>query len=154
MEYTIDSLIQESLRYKDKNNDLDNALKYAMLSASLPYQPRAASCCCIGEIYLLRNNLEWAKFWFEKALNNMTVWVDEVLPDKDYFTIIPLLKLAFISYSSGDMDSAKRYNDAVLMYNNKCEQFPSNIIAGMFNFKEADFFEIASGEREAPKVQF
>ena len=25
---------------------------------------------------------------------------------------------------------------------------------GMFNFKEADFFEIASGEREAPKVQF
>ena len=36
----------------------------------------------------------------------------------------------------------------------KCEQFPSNIIAGMFNFKEADFFEIASGEREAPKVQF
>ena len=46
------------------------------------------------------------------------------------------------------------YNDAVLMYNNKCEQFPSNIIAGMFNFKEADFFEIASGEKEAPKVQF
>ena len=40
------------------------------------------------------------------------------------------------------------------MNNNKCEQFPSNIIAGMFNFKEADFFEIASGEREAPKVQF
>jgi LemA protein len=50
--------------------------------------------------------------------------------------------------------SRQFYNDAVLMYNNKCEQFPSNIIAGMFNFKEADFFEIASGEREAPKVQF
>ena len=126
MEYTIDSLIQESLRYKDKNNDLDNALKYAMLSASLSYQPRADSCCCIGEIYLLRNNLEWAKFWFEKALNNMTVWVDEVLPDKDYFTIIPLLKLAFISYSSGDMESAKKYNDAVLMIDKNNEIAISN----------------------------
>lgn len=50
--------------------------------------------------------------------------------------------------------SRQFYNDTVLMYNNKCEQFPSNIIAGMFNFKEADFFEVASGEREVPKVQF
>ena len=115
MEYTVDSLINESMKYKDKNNDLDNALKYAMLSAAITYQPRADSCCCIGEIYLLKNNFEWAKFWFEKALNNMTVWVDEILPDKDYFTIIPLLKLAFISYSLGDITSAKEYNDAVLL---------------------------------------
>ena len=56
----------------------------------------------------------------------MTVWVDEILPDKDYFTIIPLLKLAFISYSSGDMDSAKRYNEAVLMIDPKNEIAISN----------------------------
>lgn len=126
MEYTIDSLINESMKYKDKNNDLDNALKYAMLSAALSYQPRADSCCCIGEIYLLKNNLEWAKFWFEKALNNMTVWIDEILPDKDYFTIIPLLKLAFISYSLGDTTSAKEYNDAALLIEPENEIAKSN----------------------------
>jgi LemA protein len=33
--------------------------------------------------------------------------------------------------------------------------FPSNIIAGMFNFKEAEFFEIEeNAEREVPKVDF
>ena len=52
--------------------------------------------------------------------------IDEILPDKDYFTIIPLLKLAFISYSSGDMESAKKYNDAVLMIDKNNEIAISN----------------------------
>ncbi|MDH3196941.1 MAG: LemA family protein [Candidatus Krumholzibacteria bacterium] len=47
------------------------------------------------------------------------------------------------------------YNDQVLFYNNKIEMFPSNIIAGMFNFAGEEFFEIEdASEREAPKVQF
>jgi LemA protein len=47
------------------------------------------------------------------------------------------------------------YNDQVLFYNNKIEMFPSNIIAGMFNFNKEDFFEIEDAtEREVPKVEF
>ena len=47
------------------------------------------------------------------------------------------------------------YNDSVLKYNNKTQMFPSNIIAGMSNFKQGEFFEVeASEEREAPKVSF
>ncbi len=47
------------------------------------------------------------------------------------------------------------YNDAVLFYNNKIEMFPSNIIAGMFGFKQEEFFEIVHKvEREVPKVSF
>lgn len=47
------------------------------------------------------------------------------------------------------------YNDSVMVYNTKREVFPSNIVAGMFNFKEAALFEITEqAEREAPKVQF
>ncbi|MGB0578776.1 MAG: LemA family protein [Limisphaerales bacterium] len=47
------------------------------------------------------------------------------------------------------------YNDSVMSYNTKREMFPTNIIAGMFNFKEAAFFEITEQqERNAPKVQF
>lgn len=51
--------------------------------------------------------------------------------------------------------SRQFYNDTVLGYNNKIELFPSNIVAGMFKFKAAQFFEVTdSAQREAPKVQF
>ena len=47
------------------------------------------------------------------------------------------------------------YNDAVMSYNNKIETFPPNMIAGMFNFKQAESFELEDQvEREAPKVSF
>ena len=47
------------------------------------------------------------------------------------------------------------YNDSVMTFNNKIQMFPSNVIAGMFGFKEAEFFEVEDeAEREAPKVQF
>ena len=50
--------------------------------------------------------------------------------------------------------SRQFYNDTVLMYNNKCQTFPSNIIANLFGFKEADFFEAAGEARSVPKVEF
>ena len=50
--------------------------------------------------------------------------------------------------------SRQFYNDSVLMYNNKCETFPSNIIANLFGFAPADFFEAAGEARSVPKVEF
>ena len=44
------------------------------------------------------------------------------------------------------------YNDSVLTYNNKIQMFPSNILAGMFNFTARQFFEAPEGDREVPKV--
>ena len=46
------------------------------------------------------------------------------------------------------------YNDAVLKYKNKIEMFPSNIIAGIFNFKPEPFFEATEAERAVPDVKF
>lgn len=46
------------------------------------------------------------------------------------------------------------FNDSVLMYNNKIEMFPSNIIASMFGFKKESFFEADSKERENVQVKF
>ena len=49
------------------------------------------------------------------------------------------------------------YNDSVMGYNNKREVFPSNIVAGMFNFAPAALLDIPADKaevREAPKVQF
>lgn len=51
--------------------------------------------------------------------------------------------------------SRQAFNDAVLEYNNKAENFPNNIIAGMFRFELASFLEIESPEkREVPEVNF
>lgn len=54
------------------------------------------------------------------------------------------------------VQNARRYYNAVVRdFNTKIAQFPSNIIAGMFNFKAREFFEIsAPAEREVPKVSF
>lgn len=49
----------------------------------------------------------------------------------------------------------QHYNDSAMRYNNKTEMFPSSIVAGMFNFEAAEFFEIEDeGQREAPQVSF
>ena len=46
------------------------------------------------------------------------------------------------------------YNDVVLKYNNSIQMFPSNIVAGMFHFIEAQFFSVTGQDREVPKVSF
>jgi LemA protein len=47
------------------------------------------------------------------------------------------------------------FNDSVMTYNNACQSVPTNMMAGMFNFKLAEFLEIKEPEkREAPKVSF
>ena len=49
----------------------------------------------------------------------------------------------------------QHYNDSVMSYNNQTEMFPSSIIAGMFNFRQGEFFEVETvEERQAPEVKF
>ncbi len=54
------------------------------------------------------------------------------------------------------IQAARRfYNTNVLTLNNKIEQFPTNLIAGMFSFTKQEFFELGSTvEREPVKVAF
>ena len=47
------------------------------------------------------------------------------------------------------------YNDAVMAYNTQREVFPSNLVAGPFNFTAAELFVIEDpAQREATKVSF
>ncbi|MGA2787252.1 MAG: LemA family protein [Verrucomicrobiota bacterium] len=47
------------------------------------------------------------------------------------------------------------YNDSVMVYNTDREVFPSNLVAGMFNFGAAELFVIDKPEqKDAPKVSF
>ena len=51
--------------------------------------------------------------------------------------------------------SRQVYNDAVLTYDTALETVPTNIVAGMFNFEERQYFEVEEpAAREAPRVQF
>ena len=48
----------------------------------------------------------------------------------------------------------KDYNDAVQKFNTSVKKFPKNIIAGMFNFNEKQYFETDSKNMEIPNVSF
>lgn len=47
------------------------------------------------------------------------------------------------------------YNDTALKFNNTKEVFPTNIVANIFNFKSAEYFEVDDAiERQGIKVKF
>lgn len=50
--------------------------------------------------------------------------------------------------------SRQFYNDNIMTLNNKIQQFPSNMIARMLNFKEREFFKSEEEEKKAIKVEF
>ncbi|MFA5796745.1 MAG: LemA family protein [Candidatus Woesearchaeota archaeon] len=50
--------------------------------------------------------------------------------------------------------SRQFYNDSVLSYNTSVQMFPGNVIAGMFNFKEREFFKTQEVEKRNVKVKF
>jgi len=54
------------------------------------------------------------------------------------------------------IQAARRfYNANVREFNNRCEMFPTNILASMFHFEPAEFFEIETAvQRTAPTVGF
>jgi len=48
----------------------------------------------------------------------------------------------------------RRFNEAVRALNTKIRSFPTNLIAGMFGFEKATFFEVPKEKQETPKVKF
>ncbi|MBP7051148.1 MAG: LemA family protein [Phycisphaerae bacterium] len=53
------------------------------------------------------------------------------------------------------IQAARRFfNGNVRDYRNKCEMFPSSMIAGMFGFESQDYFNVPPSVREVPDAQF
>ena len=46
------------------------------------------------------------------------------------------------------------YNSVTSNYNVKLETFPTNVIAGMFGFRQAEFLQVPEEEKAVPKVDF
>ncbi len=81
--------------------------------------------------------------------------VSERYPDLKASTNFLALQEELASTENKISFSRQFYNEVVMRMNNKVQMFPSNIIAGMFNFTAEKFFEIENEvERDAPKVDF
>jgi len=53
------------------------------------------------------------------------------------------------------IQAARRFfNGNVRDYRNKCQMFPSSVIAGMFGFESQDYFNVSPSVREVPDAQF
>ena len=110
----------------------------------------------------LRNTLYNEMTNDEKIINNeeLSSDVSKIMALKEAY---PELKANenFIDLSNkltkieDDIANARKYyNGTVRIYNNKVQMFPSNIIAGMFNFTKSSFFEVSDSDKEAPKISF
>jgi len=81
--------------------------------------------------------------------------LSEAYPDLKANTTMNNLMEELTSTENKVAFARQAYNDSVMAYNTQREVFPSNIIAGMFNFIAAELFTVEKPEeREAPKVQF
>lgn len=81
--------------------------------------------------------------------------LSEAYPDLKANTTMMRLMEELTSTENKVSFSRQAYNDAVMAYNTRREVFPSNIIAGMFNFASAELFVMDKPEqKEAPKVAF
>jgi len=79
----------------------------------------------------------------------------EAYPDLKANTTMMSLMEELTSTENKVAFARQAYNDAVMTYNTKRETFPTNLIAGPFNFGPAELFVIEKPEqKEAPKVSF
>ena len=81
--------------------------------------------------------------------------LSEAYPDLKANTTMMSLMEELSSTENKVAFARQAYNDAVMNYNTQRESFPTNMIAGPFNFQPAESFVIERPqEKEAPKVTF
>ncbi len=89
----------------------------------------------------------------EKAISKLFA-LSESYPELKANTNFQHLQQELTETESKIASARQFYNDTVLMYNNKVEMVPSNIIASLFKFKKEAFFEANEAERENVQVKF
>ncbi|MCX6890627.1 MAG: LemA family protein [Verrucomicrobiota bacterium] len=81
--------------------------------------------------------------------------LSEAYPDLKANTTMMRLMEELTSTENKVAFARQAYNDSVMGYNTQRETFPTNMIAGPFNFGPAELFVIEKPEeKEAPKVSF
>ncbi len=95
---------------------------------------------------------ELAEVGLTKALGSLFVVVENYPELKANENFLELQR--DLSKVENDLQKARRYyNGSVRNYNILIEQFPSNLVAGAFNHKQGDYFDIKNDtERDVPQV--
>jgi len=88
-----------------------------------------------------------------KALGQLMV-VSESYPDLKANVNFMQLQKQLAQIEEELAYSRRYYNGTVRENNIYIERFPSNMVAGMFNFKKAVFFEIDKNEKVVPNASF
>src|SRR5207237_4644210 len=79
----------------------------------------------------------------------------EAYPDLKANTTMRSLMEELTSTENKVAFARQAYNDSVMSYNTQRETFPTNMLAGPFNFGPAESFVVENAEeKEAPKVAF
>ncbi len=90
---------------------------------------------------------------FNNALRNLYVVV-ESYPDLKANQNFSELQAQLEGTENRISTERTRYNDRVREYNTKIARFPTNIIAGIFNFDKKAYFEISKEDAKTPEVNF
>ncbi|MGA2747941.1 MAG: LemA family protein [Verrucomicrobiota bacterium] len=74
----------------------------------------------------------------------------EAYPDLKANTLMSNLMEELTSTENRVSFARQAYNDSVMLYNTRCQVFPSNLVAGAFHFGPAEFFTIDKPEEKQP----
>ena len=122
IEDIIDSYYVLSMIYK-KENDFKNALK--ALFERFNYDiPRANILSEIGSIYLQKQDIKKAIYYYQLALNCSKNNKSFIL--KDYYGYIPCIQLSVCYYFLNDIDSAIKYNELANTYKKEGKEYMHN----------------------------
>jgi LemA protein len=146
----IPNLVETAKGYlKHERETLENVIK----ARNIAYTASQSAASNPGEASVMKNLIS-AESGLGGALSRLMV-VSEQYPDLKANQNMMQLTEELTSTENKISFARQAYNDSVMTYNTSREVFPSNLIAGMFNFGAAELFVIDKPEqKEAPKVSF
>ena len=146
----IPNLVEIAKGYiKHERETLENVTK----ARNIAYVASQAAAATPGDSGAMKN-LVSAESGLAGTLSRLMM-VSEQYPDLKANQNMMQLTEELTSTENKISFARQAYNDSVMVYNTDREVFPSNLIAGMFNFAAAELFVVDKPEqKDAPKVSF
>ena len=146
----IPNLVETAKGYmKHESTTLENVTK----ARNIAYAASQTAAANPGDTTAMKGLIS-AESGLGGALSRLMV-VSEQYPDLKANQNMMQLSEELTSTENKISFARQAYNDSVMVYNTDREVFPSNLIAGMFNFGPAELFVIDKPEqKDAPKVSF
>jgi LemA protein len=146
----IPNLVETAKGYmKHESGTLEEVTK----ARNIAYAASQAAAANPGDSSAMKN-LTSAETGLAGTLSRLMM-VSEAYPDLKANQNMMQLTEELTSTENKISFARQAYNDSVMSYNTDREVFPSNIIAGAFNFAPAELFVIDKPEqKDAPKVSF